>query len=78
MASLAFVVAVIMLSFWGVAAISLLLTFAGFKGSGAALGVLSVVAGLWLLCVLPHAPLLGAINIVAGVVSIRRYLEEKK
>lgn len=78
MASLAFMVVAIMLSLWGVAALSLLLTFTGFKGAGAAFGVLSAVAGFWLLWVLPHVPLLGALNLVAGGIVIRRYLEEEK
>lgn len=78
LASLALAVAVVMLSVWGVAALSLIFTFAGFRGAGALFGLLSALAGLWLLCVLPHAPLLGAINLVAGGVSIRRYFEEEK
>lgn len=78
MASLALMVAVIMISIWGLAALSLLLTFTGFGGAGAAFGVMSAVAGFWLLWVLPHVPLLGALNLVAGWVAIRRYLEEKR
>lgn len=77
MASLAFMVAVIMLSLWGLGALSLLFTFTGFRGAGAALGVLSAVAGFWLLWVLPHVPLLGALNLAAGGVAIRRYLEDE-
>lgn len=73
MASLALVVTVIMLSFWFVAGASLVLTFLGCRLLGAVFGGLSAAAGIWLLCVLPHAPLLGLINLVAGGVAIRRY-----
>jgi hypothetical protein len=42
------------------------------------LGGFSLVGGIWLLFVLPAAPLLGAINVLAGVVALRRYLEREK
>lgn len=74
MESLALMAVLVMLSLWGVAAFSLLLSFVGFRMAGAAFGVLSLAAGLWLLCVLPHAPLLGGVNVLAGVVSVRRYM----
>lgn len=67
-----------MLSVWGLAALSLVGSFLGFRGVGAALGVLSVAAGVWLLCVLPHVPFLGAINLVAGGVAIQRYVRNKQ
>ena len=73
MASLALLVGVIILSIWVMAAGSLILTFAGLRLPGAFMGVISIVAGVWLLLVLPHAPILGLINIVAGGVAVRRY-----
>lgn len=73
MASLALAAAVVILSVWGLAGVSLLLSFLGFRLAGAAFGFLSVAAGLWLLCVLPHAPFLGGVNLVAGGVAVWRY-----
>jgi hypothetical protein len=70
MGSLALVVALIMVSLWGLAAFSVLASFLGFKKVGFVLGLLSAVSGAWLLFVLPHAPALGMINIVAGVFSM--------
>lgn len=78
MASLALAVALIMISLWGLAGLSLLLTFLGFRVVGAALGLLSAAAGVWLLFILPHAPFFGLVNLVAGVVSIRRYLHREE
>lgn len=75
MGSLALLAAVVVLSLWGVAGLSLLLSFLGFRGAGCAFGVLSFAAGLWLLFVLPHVPLLGAMNILAGVVAVHRHID---
>ena len=72
MASLALAVVLVMLSVWGLAGVSLILSLAGFRLVGCVFGVLSLVAGLWLLCVLPHAPFLGAVNIAAGGVAVWR------
>lgn len=77
MASLALAVAVVMFAVWGLAALSLAASFLGFRSVGAAMGALSVVAGLWLLCVLPHAPFIGLLNLVAGGVAIGRYFANK-
>jgi hypothetical protein len=73
MASLALAAAVVMLSVWGLAALSLICSFLGFRFAGAVTGALSFAAGLWLLCVLPHVPFLGAVNLVAGGVAVWRY-----
>lgn len=62
-----------MLSLWGLAGLSLLLSFLGFRFAGAVVGVLSVAAGVWLVCVLPHAPFLGLVNLVAGGVAVWRH-----
>lgn len=78
MGSLAVLVIFIMLSLWGLAGISVLLSFLGFRLVGALLGAVSLAAGVWLLCVLPHSPFLGAINILAGAVAIGRKIKEKK
>lgn len=78
MESLALLAALVMLSLWGLAGASILLSLAGMRLAGAALGFLSVLAGVWLLFVLPGVPLLGAVNVLAGVVALRRYLEREK
>lgn len=78
MESLALLAAVVMLSVWGVAGVSLLLSFLGMRLAGAVVGGVSVVAGAWLLFVLPHVPLLGLINIACGVVAIRRHLAQRE
>lgn len=78
MASLALAAAVVILSVWGVAGVSLIFTFSGFRLAGAVFGAVSVAAGAWLLCVLPHAPFLGAINLVAGGFAIQRYVQSKR
>lgn len=72
MASLAFIVALIIISSWIVAGMSLIFTFSGFRKLGAVCGFLSAAVGVWMICVLPHVPLLGLINIVCGLVAIRR------
>lgn len=77
MGSLALVVALMLISFWLVAGISLFLTFAGLRLAGALFGVVSAVVGIWLLCVLPYAPFLGLINLIAGGVAILRYIRRK-
>lgn len=74
MESLALMAALVVISLWGVAAFSLLFSFLGFRLAGFGLGVLSLVAGVWLLLVLPHVPLLGAVNVLAGFVAVRRHL----
>ena len=73
MASLALLATLIIISFWLVAGLSLVASFLGFRLVGMVLGLLSVVAGIWLLCVLPHVPFLGLINLVAGGVAILRW-----
>lgn len=73
MASLAIVVAFIIVSFWALAGLSLLASLLGFRLAGLVLGSLSALAGLWLLCVLPHAPFLGLINLVAGGFAISKW-----
>ena len=73
MASLAILVVFIMISLWLVAAAALVASFLGFRLVGLVLGLLSVVAGAWLLCVLPYAPFLGLINLVAGGVAILKW-----
>lgn len=77
MASLALAAAVVILSIWFIAALSLFFSFLGFKLLGMIFGVLSTTAGIWLLITLPHAPFLAAINLIAGAVSIRRYFLKK-
>lgn len=72
MESLALLAALIVISVWGLAAISVLTSLLGLRKTGAFLGVLSVVAGVWLLFILPHAPFLGLVNIFAGFIAIRR------
>lgn len=73
MASLALLISIIVFSLWITAAISLIASFLGFKLIGAIFGILSVISGMWLLLVLPYSPFLGAINLIAGFVSIFRY-----
>lgn len=73
MASLALLAALIILSFWLVAGLSLLAAFFGFRWVGLLLGLLSILMGVWLLFVLPHIPFLGLINIVAGVVAVSKW-----
>lgn len=72
MESLALMAVVVMLSLWGLAGSCLLVSFVGFRTLGAVLGFLSMLAGVWLLFILPHAPLLGLVNVVAGAVATRR------
>jgi len=78
MGSLAVLAVVVVFSLWGVAAVSLLASFLGFRLAGAVFGAISVAAGVWLLCILPYAPLLGCINILCGAVSIGRYNNREK
>jgi len=78
MASLALAAAIVVLSLWFVAGASLVLSYLGFRLMGAIFGAMSAVAGIWLLCILPHAPLLGAINLVAGSVAIWRYFKREE
>lgn len=73
MGSLALLVALIIFSFWMVAGLSLLAAFLGFRTAGLVLGSLSVLAGAWLLCVLPHVPLLGLVNLAAGGFAIYKW-----
>ena len=73
MGSLALLVALIIFSFWLVAGLSVILGLLGFRFVGALFGGLSVLAGVWLLCVLPHVPLLGLINLVAGGFAIYKW-----
>lgn len=73
MGSLALLAAIIILSFWLVAGLSVILSLAGFRFAGALFGGLSVLAGAWLLCMLPHVPFLGLLNLAAGGFSIFRY-----
>jgi hypothetical protein len=77
MGSLALVVALMLVSFWLVAGISLFLTFVGLRLTGALFGIVSAGVGIWLLCVLPYAPFLGLINLIAGGVAILRYIRRK-
>jgi len=78
MGSLALLVAVVVLSLWALAAGSVLFSLLGFRRVGLALGFLSAAAGVWLLCALPHVPLLSLINIACGVVAIRRHLSQRE
>jgi hypothetical protein len=78
MASLALAAAVVVLSLWFVAVASLVLSYLGFRLMGAIFGTMSAVAGIWLLCILPHAPLLGAMNLAAGFVAIWRYFKREE
>lgn len=73
MESLAIAAAVVMLSVWLVAFLSLFFSFIGLRLIGAIFGLLSIFAGVWLLITLPHAPFIAAINIIPGIISIRRY-----
>lgn len=75
--SLALVAALVIFSVWGVGAAALLASSMGFRRVAAVLGVLSAAAGVWLLLLLPHAPILGGANILAGLVAIGRcYVNE--
>lgn len=78
MASLALAAAVVILFVWGVAGVSLIFTFSGFRLAGAVFGAVSVAAGAWLLCVLPHVPFLGMVNLVAGAVAVSRYFNGRE
>jgi len=49
---------------------ALLLAALGFKRAAAVCGTLSILSGAWLLFVLPHVPLLGAANMVAGWIAV--------
>lgn len=73
MGSLALLVALIVFSFWVVAGLSVVLSLAGFRLAGAILGGLSVLMGIWLLWVLPYAPLLGLLNLAAGGFAIHKW-----
>ena len=73
MGSLALLAAIIILSFWLVAGLSVILSLIGFRLAGSLFGGLSVLMGVWLLCVLPHVPFLGLMNLLAGGFSIFRY-----
>lgn len=77
MASLALAAALVILSLWGLAAVSLLMTFVGFRAAGALFGILSMVAGVWLLCILPHAPFLGLVNLSAGGLAVWRHVKNR-
>lgn len=78
MGSLALVVAFIMLSFWLVAGLSVVSSLLGFRLVGMVLGSLSMFAGFWLLCILPHVPFLGLINLLAGGFAVDRYLRREQ
>jgi len=77
MASLALAAAVVILSLWGLAAVSLLMTCFGFLKIGAVFGILSVAAGAWLLCILPHAPFVGLVNLSAGGFAVWAYAKNR-
>lgn len=72
MESLALTAALVMLSVWALAALAVALSFLGWRLVGSLFGGLSVAAGAWLIYVLPHAPWLGAINLLAGSIAIVR------
>lgn len=78
MASLAILVAAVVFSTWAVAGLSVALSCLGFRLAGAAFGAVSLAVGVWLLCVLPHVPMLGAINMVAGGVAVGRYINNRE
>lgn len=78
MESLALLAALVILTMWGLAGASVILSLAGMKLAGAVLGGFSLVGGVWLLFVLPSAPILGAVNALAGVVALHRYLDREK
>ena len=67
---MALLAALVILSVWGVAAAGLLLATLGFRRAAAVCGALSILSGAWLLCVLPHVPLLGAANMAAGWIAV--------
>lgn len=75
MESLALAAAVVMLSLWGCAAGAIVCSYLQMRLMAAALGLLSILGGLWLLRTLPHAPLLWLINIAAGVVGLMQLLK---
>lgn len=76
MASLALAAAIVILSIWTTAALSLIFSFIGLRLLGAIFGTLSLIAGIWLLIILPHAPFLSIVNIIAGVISVKRYFDK--
>jgi hypothetical protein len=67
MFSLAILVVLILLSFWFLAICSCILTFFEFEILSKVFGALSLLAGVFLFCSLPHVPLLAIFNISAGV-----------
>lgn len=71
MESLALLAALIIVSFWTVAGLSLLFAFFRLRILSLIFGCLSLAAGVWLIFILPHAPLLGIINIVCGLIGLR-------
>lgn len=78
MESLALLAALIIISFWTVAGLSLLFSFFRLRILGLIFGCLSLAAGVWLIFILPHAPLLGIINIVCGLMGLRTKNKEQK
>lgn len=78
MASLALMATLVIACLWGLGTAALLLSFLGFRVLGAVFGALSILSGAWLLLVLPHVPLLGAGNMVAGWVAVSRCFNDKQ
>ena len=78
MASLAILVAIIMLSFWMAALFGLVFSFLGFKFLGFLFGIFSILSGVYLLVILPYAPILGVIQLVAGSITTFRYFKNNE
>jgi len=76
MESLVLIVALMMLSFWGSALFGLIFTFLGFRILGLIFGVLSILSGVYLLIILPYAPFLGTIQLLAGAYPVFRYFQK--
>jgi hypothetical protein len=78
MASLALFVALLVFSLWGLALACVSLSLLGRLRSGAVLGCVSAIAGLWLVFVLPYAPFVGLLNVLAGVFSVAKYIRSSE
>lgn len=77
MESLALIAAIIVLSLFALSVASLVLTFLNWRTLGAVLGLGAIAMGIWLALQLPANPWLGLLNVLAGSISVVRFLKKR-
>lgn len=77
MESLALLATLIVLSLFALSVASLVLTFLNWRTLGAVLGLGAIAMGIWLALQLPANPWLGLLNILAGSISVVRFLKKR-